>query len=111
MAYKDRKQKVKEHFEKHLNISERYAKMVYGIDRDELHTIVTDILQIDGLYITAKTIGLDDDVQLLYSYDPHTHVVTCHDCANRDACVDFERGESRPCLFMAVENKEEEYNG
>ena len=106
MAYKDNKRKVKEHLENHLNITEKHAQLVYGIDREQLHLIVTDLLQIDGMHIKA-TPSKEDKSQLMYSYDPHTHVITCKDCANRDACVDFERGDSRPCIFMATEQNEE----
>lgn len=106
MAYKDNKRKVKEHLENHLNITEKHAQLVYNIDREQLHLIVTDLIQIDGMHITAKPTE-EDKHQMRYSYDPHQHIITCKDCANRDACVDFERGDSRPCIFMATEQNEE----
>jgi len=102
MATKALKDKIRKHIEDHLCITDEYAKVAYNVD--DLRPIINDLIQLDGMNITPKPYEENGKQYILWSYDPRKHVPTCKDCANRDACVDFERGDSRPCIFMVTED-------
>ena len=87
MATKALKDKIRKHIEDHLCITDEYAKVAYNVD--DLRPIINDLIQLDGMNITSKPYEENGKQYILWSYD---------------ACVDFERGDSSPCIFMVTED-------